>query len=212
MNPILEAIKVYDLLRDSKEYKKDIDRVRPFIANHAAERRLVSILHGRDVVACAVTWRIQDPHDVMSETVAPGDHSRGRYVYLPLIYVRPELRDGSTLRQLIEKILDLNQGVDRVAYKRLIAPRRKKRWGARVKRVHVLRGFTNANDNEPLRGQRGVQPDRSVDQLHGGLADLAESSGLHGPSPGGYRPSSPEGVDEGGATARQDGEPVVGAT
>jgi hypothetical protein len=152
MDLLMDAFQAYELLRGRAEDRPWLQR---FLANNfVAGNVLLSRADGQ-LAGVAVAWRIADPLDVNDRGDYPGRSSDGKYAYIPLIHVRPELRlNGNdklwvspVLLDLLSQIWERFPGIKAVVGRRPEGSPRKIRTGGRPiklpprdpRRWHIVR-------------------------------------------------------------------------
>ena len=135
-------IDIYEFLREyiSKEASRAI------VSKHAHRGQLVYMKNSDNrVSAVAVYLQVDDPFDVTQSIplFIPSngltERADGKYVYLPFILIHRDYRSVKMLREMLGKCSTRCIGATRVAFRRVMAPRRKKKFGLRHRdRIHVL--------------------------------------------------------------------------
>ena len=137
MNRVKQALLIYDLLRSEKGSS---DQIRSLIANLVIMDQYVIARDGREIVGVAFFAQVEDALEVRpGEPVL--DAKGGKYLYVQLIFVRPDRRTGGVLRSLLVSMFQKRPSAQRLAFhresKRRVSHRRKLR-PRDDKRVHVL--------------------------------------------------------------------------
>mgnify|MGYP001564139043 FL=1 len=123
-------LKIYEALRGSYEIKK----LQKEIAFQEERGGIIWEEQGGDILAVAFTWHIQDPYDLVDSGWSyPGESPSGRYVYLPLLWIKESARSYGFLICFLRKCLSKHPGARRLAFRR-VRPRDEKK-------IHILMRF-----------------------------------------------------------------------
>lgn len=156
MNLLCKGIEIYELLR-TDPYFEDKRNLREFVTAHLLQQNCIWVDRGREVVGAAFVWQIRDPNDVLEFNGHPGDDATGKYVHLQHVYIRPDCRDGSVLKELFQVAFKRLAGTSRVSFQRLSGrvrngkrkPGRPISLGSRdSRRIHVLMFGGSQNGKE----------------------------------------------------------------
>ena len=128
--PIKKILKIYEALRGFYEPEKLMEEI-----SFQAERRGIITEEGDgEILAVAFIWHIADPYDVVDrDWNYPGESIDGKYLYLPLLWVKNNLRSYGFLKKFLLKLLAKHPGAKRIAFRR-VRPRDDKR-------LHILMRF-----------------------------------------------------------------------
>ena len=109
------VLRIYEALRPHYEPKKLIED----ISKQADRYGIVYEEKNGEVIAVAFTWHIDDPYDVVDKNWEyPGEKPDGKYVYMPLLWIKESERNYGFLMSFLRKLLQRHHSAKRLAFKR----------------------------------------------------------------------------------------------